>query len=1494
MKKRIGVVFLVFLIFVLCAMAFTACHGGKYKMQDFVVDFGDFTKNYEVGDQIDFSTIKMHATFSDGTQEDIPLDKVAIKVDGVDIALNELSKITETVGTKIVEIKYSNIVRSISIRVNEKHIAVLTGVRFSDTNVRKQYNINDAVSFEGLVVTAVFDDYDNRNIALTDSNLAFFMGDENITSNLSRITESLGDKAIKVRYMTVTSTDAFTITVSDVLDTVAVNVPTTFKTNYKVNDAISFATIGATATYRSGRVVEDLEVKYYLGDNEITNLSTLTATAGTKTVVAKTSYQGVNAQKSITINVENWIQSISLDTTGVQLEYVAEDEISIQDFANIKVNVVYADTTDNKQVSLTAQGVECVNANDAAINFAALTNTAGTKDITVKYEGKSDSFSVVVVEKNSALQTLTVTSQPTTNSYIAGATNVSLDGLVITGVYKTELAKDDDVIAYADFAANDVKLYYNDELVTDINVLAEIAKIGANTVVVGVNYLGKTTTFNLTVTNNVTSLQILAQPTKLDYLVDDEVTFAGLSVKAIKNFGEEVVAFSSLSFFDGTTDLTADLDGFTATPGQKTVTVKFQGQEKTFDIEVTDYIVNISLQGTTSFETNVNVTPGSLFTTFTGLQVYANYKSGASQLLESGYTFSGNSIEVPGGKTVKVTYQTFENSGITLTVKEVLNSIEVDDASIPTKIIKNGEVKQYILGLRVLGTYAYKGVEEINLLQEDGQSFLYGVVGFELKVGGNYQTLTQLELNNIALESGNREIRLSYTYNGKTCSDEFIINVLVSGQGVDEFSLPKSLVNYNATLAYGRANQDNVNSKAFESALFVNDEEDYLVGNDNQYRFVPLLNQIDIINETKNTLSSFAAASTIYLVNGVNLVQLDYIQTGTYTRKWYHGSFDYVIETTNENKYQFLDDAENQKFKISVLPDPNEFVYDPDDVNPVEWTVKVIKGYNLYDSKEICLLEQPSEATRAIRSDKYPQGRTYWDSIKQELGLSGKRYSSLILHDSLVVTKDALPRDFWFELDDDYPVYYEYTYPEDTEYRDKQGNVIASYAEGQTVRFKPEEVPEDLGGPLDRAFLWDQEWGLLQYDMNNGEEVTIHGNFFNIDLSKLPLVCSFEPNIEHPENRDAYYMDWMSKVSFLDVRGYDVRYTNGVNTYNGGQWRYLTDLGETPTEDAAHDEWFSFDNFMVRGNASPKQLVLNKDTVSTTCAATNPLHQNPIGNPVYGGGIIFVKTHYCHSDITNINANSCFISFFSRDYTVSNYTNLKSYDSYLNAVYANGETDITLTNCHFKRAGGPLMILTQGTDDLKNDGALNTSDYIEIPKIVADNDTVLENYVAGEEVWFDLFAPGQVDNLKPMDGLLNYYFGKSFLAGNTFNLIAVSSQGQAYLSYHGEKMDRRSGAGPYKADSYTPTTYDNLCYFTGLGAATFTVGDTMCVVSQDKNNEAYKPLGYYYLMNGYGQELHAEEGTPTISAFSASHEFITIHVGSGSEALGIFTGYFSL
>ena len=59
MKRKICILLVVLIMIATFATVFTACHGGKYKMQDFVVDFTDFVKTYEVGDQIYFGEMTL-------------------------------------------------------------------------------------------------------------------------------------------------------------------------------------------------------------------------------------------------------------------------------------------------------------------------------------------------------------------------------------------------------------------------------------------------------------------------------------------------------------------------------------------------------------------------------------------------------------------------------------------------------------------------------------------------------------------------------------------------------------------------------------------------------------------------------------------------------------------------------------------------------------------------------------------------------------------------------------------------------------------------------------------------------------------------------------------------------------------------------------------------------------------------------------------------------------------------------------------------------------------------------------------------------------------------------------------------------------------------------------------------------------------------------------------------------------------------------------------
>ena len=1360
MNKKVLILICV-LVICLCTLAFVACKGGAYAMKDFIVDFSKFAKEYQEGDQVDLSVVKVTASFTDGSVETIPLDKVKILLDGTEITAEEaLTKITESTGKKTLEFKYSDKSVSVEINVIEKHVPVLTGVRLDTSDVAiTTYDIGATdVSLAGLKVFAVYDETDEREIALTDNDVTVLITEPSsliVTGEYYKIASEVGVKTLKVRYKDILSSNSLTITVNDIFDEVVVNLPVVLKVNYNVGETVTLNGITATMKYRSlaTEQVPAENIKYYLGPTEVTDLSTLTATKGTKVLTVKASANGKVGTKDVTLTVSNYITGISLSTTGVTLDYVKGDAVSL---GGVAVNVAYADAADNTALTLTSDGVACTYASGAAVDFAALTNTTGDKVITVTYAGKSDTFTVSVVEGETALAELSIESEPTVTEFTAGATGVTFEGLTIKAVYKPEYAKADEVIGLDDFATKGVIVYFDNLELTSFDAVTDVLSEGTQIFSVYVEYEGKQASFPITVTNAVTGLSVNASAAKTAYLLNEEADFSGIVVTATLNNGNKTIAFGDLAFYDGDDEVT-DLDDFISqVNASKTVTVKYKGASDTFTISVSDYITGIEVQNVT---TDVSTASGAV----AELSVSKVFKSGARVALTDGYVAENHSITEPSaGKQVRVTWNSFETTA-TLIVKDVLESVSVEN--VPTFVL-NAPVT--FKNLRVTGFYRYLGRTLLTIMQQDNVSYMSNVK-FYLNDGNEHL----LDLNEISAVAGDRQVKLSYTDNGKEVFAQFTVKVAASAAAASGYELPATLTAYNATRSYGAANQGNVTSKAFESAFFVGNDDVYYVGDDNPYKFLPTLTQVDLLQGVSTTLAQFNTDSEIYLGND----KLDAFDNGDNTKSFKQGGTLYVVENYTKNEYDFTEDAIGKTFTLKVKPsDPSM-----GDFDRVEWTVKVVDGFNITESKQLCVLEQSS--------------RTYWNAIKAQLGLTGVHPNAIILHQNTMITKDSIPSDFYYTLPDSYNIKYKYTDDKGVEH---------------SVR--PEAVPEEYGGPFDRTFLWgDAEWAIFRYDMTAGSNFTIYGNYFDIDMSKMPLIAGFEPyGVTTPEGMGTFYGSYMSETSFLEVRGVE-------GTVEGA------------------DETFNFSNFAVKGNAGVQMVTVDGSSNITQGA----------DSPVLGGGLIFVKSRYCHSNITNIHAHACFIPFFSRNETVVNYTNVKAYDSFQNALFVHSDSVNNLTNCHMKRAGGPLMILTQGEKDL---GGGNKQALI--PQVIADNSSVLESYVTGQSQWFVTYGvTSNVAQLSAMDPLLQGYFHKSLQSGGNFDVLAVtvldSAAGdinnQGFFSYKNCEIDRIAGHQPFETIKVLrgngfpiffvasdgsicmPYTTDNvnysLVYFTGAGIA---------------------------------------------------------------------------
>ena len=538
-----------------------------------------------------------------------------------------------------------------------------------------------------------------------------------------------------------------------------------------------------------------------------------------------------------------------------------------------------------------------------------------------------------------------------------------------------------------------------------------------------------------------------------------------------------------------------------------------------------------------------------------------------------------------------------------------------------------------------------------------------------------------------------------------------------------------------------------------------------------------------------------------------------------------------MVENYNTNEFDFTDAAIGKTFTLSVLPDVNSFP-NAGSFSRVEQTVMVVDGYNVTDPRQLCLLEQTTT-------------RHYWDAIKAELGLTGLKPATIILHDNMQVTKDSIPETFYYTLPDTFNPFYTY--------EDGEGE--------HTV--KPEDVPAEFGGPCDRTFLYEGEYGLFRYDMGLGDSFKIYGNYFDIDLTRMPRVAAFEPNlsIAVPAGfSGTYYGQYQSKISFLVVYG---------------------------VKDSSAES-FEFKDFAVKGNTHMQLL---------TVSGTSDIKQGT-GDLVYAGGLIFVKVWYSEADITNINAHDCFIPYFSYGGTEINYTNCKAYDSFQCALFVNKNSVNHLNNCHWKRANGPLMLLCQDWD---SDGSTITARYV--PEIYADSDCVLESIVDSQSVWFTQNGvTAQVNQLASLDGLFNGYFHKTLFQAGKFNVIAVSiaesgnqdPATQSFIQYGNCFVDRKPGQAttPFNHPEYGTVPADLFDIeegFMSAGAATFTVGNNFCAVGIDTENPAYAESYGYYLQDA--NQINVMGNSDVMTAFRGNtYQYIAINVGP----MGILAEFYPL
>lgn len=461
-----------------------------------------------------------------------------------------------------------------------------------------------------------------------------------------------------------------------------------------------------------------------------------------------------------------------------------------------------------------------------------------------------------------------------------------------------------------------------------------------------------------------------------------------------------------------------------------------------------------------------------------------------------------------------------------------------------------------------------------------------------------------------------------------------------------------------------------------ESPIFTDVTDSYKVGDDNSFSVRPIVSGVDNFSDDVYT----DIANMPFVITVEKWVEDAYVvmdNPGTDV------DVDEVKATVD-----FLENAIGQKYRVSVYPD----MLHPDQIeenglatytSTVE--VVVVDGYNVYDFLGLSLMDNSVNGENTAGED--------WAEMRAEAGITTNPndINGIVLHANLAVSADNIPSSFLY-LDGDADL--------------NSGD--ADYARA-------------VGSLRDSVYI-------LNRTIPAGSKFDIHGNYFNVNSSALPLVVRPGGDIVA---EDEAVIPHSSLLRIVCESGYN----ETLSTVN---------------------------NLNCLGN------LRLADTYTT-------------------GGIIFYKVNSLNMLFNNVTARQWYITAFAEisdnEACALKIKNNQYYDNYNSFVY-NWGSHVYIENSIMKTCGGPVIIADNCSykeGDRPADGS-HPNGYV--PYVKVDDNSVLESWVTGQESWFvQMNATTLAGAIKQLNGLFQYQGGRTFIGTGDnegkMNLIMVMKSGYA-------------------------------------------------------------------------------------------------------------------
>ena len=564
---------------------------------------GPTKSEYFVGENFDPAGMQIQVTYNNGTKSDYSTYDFSSLPGTVTIATVS----TATAGTKTVRLTYKENGASVTATTRITVVAVKpTKIEFTNTPTKKFYVGDESAAFDptGLDAHVTYNNGTTRDFDAADLDIEYSGFD----------TTKAGTVTMTGTYEGVSGRFDVTINAVELVSVAVKTMPN--KTKYYVGDTFDQTGLTLTATYNNGKtetVATGITCTGFSSD-----------AAGSKTITA--SYGG----KSTTFNVDIEavkLVSIAVKTNPTKVSYYQGESLD-------STGLTLTGTYNNGKTETIATGFTC---------SALDSSSAGTKTITVNYQGLTTTFNVTVVAVN--LVSVAVKTMPNKVSYFTGE-SFDQTGLTLTATYNNG----------------------NTETITTGITCTGFSSATAGQKTITASYGGKSTTFTVEVKAIVpVSISVKKAPNKTEYFVGDSYDGTGLVVNVVYNNGTNK---------DITTGFTTS--GFSsASAGKNTVTVSYEGCTAAFDVTIKAVeLTGIEIAKQPN-KTTYN-TGDSLDTT--GLVLTLKYNNGTTGTTDTGYTVSGFDTNTAGEQTITVTYEGFTATYKVTLIQSYANYTEVDNA----------------------------------------------------------------------------------------------------------------------------------------------------------------------------------------------------------------------------------------------------------------------------------------------------------------------------------------------------------------------------------------------------------------------------------------------------------------------------------------------------------------------------------------------------------------------------------------------------------------------------------------------------------------------------------------------------------------------------------------------------------------------------------------------------------------------------------------------